>query len=105
MKKTNHHGDLVVESASKQDYGWYEERLTLHRDGSLRVQAGYQHASNGGSSWYEVGTEDEDEEWDVFENVQLPDDLPELFCNPGVDQSNELAELLGVEVRFCRHGN
>ena len=104
MKKTNH-GDLVVESTSKQDYGWFEERLTLHRDGSLRVHAGYQDASNGDSTWYEVGPQDEAEEWDVFENVNLPDDLPELFCNPGVDQSRELSEFLGVEVRFCRHGN
>jgi hypothetical protein len=102
-KKKNHNGYLVVESVSKQDYGWFEERLTLSPDGTLRVQSGYGDASNGDlQSWYVVGP-DEDDSFDPQEAVNWPETLPELFCCPGEDQSEELTELLGVPVRFSRH--
>lgn len=102
----NHRGDAVVEAASKQDFGWFEERLTLHGCGSLRVQSGYGDASNGSSSWYHVGPEDEDEQedYDVFEHVTWPtSEQLEGFCNPGVDQAAELTALLNVPVRFSKH--
>ena len=71
-------------------------------DGSLLVQSGYGDASNGDESSYFVGP-DESDDFDPQEAVNWPEKLPELFCNPGVDQSKELTELLGVPVKFCKH--
>jgi hypothetical protein len=103
-KKKNHNGDLVIESVSEQDYGLFEERLTLMHDGTLLVQSGYGDASNGDcESWYVVGP-DEDDYFDPQEAVDWPETIPELFCNPGIDQSEELTKLLGVPVKFSRHG-
>ena len=106
-KEPNHRGDLEVEAASKQDFGWFEERLTLMRDGSLRVQSGYGDASNGDESWYQVDPNETVD--DLYESVRWP--TPEqlgkfdVFCNPGVDQSKDLTELLGLEVEFRKHGS
>ena len=101
-KEPNHQGDLVVEAASKRDFGWFEERLTLHQDGSLRVQSGYGDASNGYGTWYLVDPDETAENLFEAVNWPTPEQLEE-FCNPGVDQSEELTKLLGLPVRFDDH--